>query len=258
MHRETWVTGVMVVALGTGLGLSACKTNPEKPAPPAELQGWDVKARDAWYNGTQGSRLMPLSWFQALEQPAGAPGGPFLDPTYLATFRLLPHSSAGALPVGFAVDDQDDSRLNHTSLHWLGKPADQDRVRWVGLNCSACHTGQITYGDGPPMTIQGAPSLFHFQSFIKAVDSALVQTRDDPARWDRFAKAVLAANDTPDNRKQLLAALNKLIAWEAAAEKLNEPGFDYGYGRVDAVGHIYNRTLLFGGATQPIANPADH
>jgi mono/diheme cytochrome c family protein len=258
MSRQPFL---LATALSAAMLLAACKTTPSVVA---DDQGWDTAARNAWYNGDQGSRLMPLKWFEALEQPMapgaapGAVAGHFLDPAYLDAFRILPPASPGALPVGFAIDSRDDSRLNHTSLHWLGKPAAQDKVDWVGLNCAACHTAQMTYGDGPPITVQGGPSLFHFQRFIAAVDTALRQTRDDAGRWDRFAKSVLGANDTAQNRAQLLAALNKLIAWEDAAEQLNQtPGYDYGFGRVDAVGHIYNRTLLFGGAAQPIPNPAD-
>jgi len=31
-------------------------------------QGWTPAQQRSWYYTTQGSRLMPLSWFQALEQ----------------------------------------------------------------------------------------------------------------------------------------------------------------------------------------------
>ncbi len=224
-------------------------------------QGWDDVARASWYNADQGSRLMPLAWLKALEQPnapAGAAAKPFLDPAYLAGFGILPPFKGQALPVGFAVDRMDDSHLIHTNLHWNGT----GQVDWVGLNCAACHTAQMTYG-GQTITIDGGPALFDYQSFIEAVDLSLAQTRaaakpgGDAARWDRFAKSVLGADDTPANRQHLLDALDKLIAWEAQAEALNHTGLRYGQGRVDAIGHIYNRVLLFGGAPQPVVNPAD-
>ncbi|HET6969865.1 MAG TPA: di-heme-cytochrome C peroxidase, partial [Phenylobacterium sp.] len=252
------------MAVAAAAALAACRT-PASDGPGA-TQGWSDPARAAWYNADQGSRLMPLLWFQALEQPSAT--GKFLDAAYLANFRILPPWPGQTLPIGFAVDRiDDDTRLAKTSLHWRGTPAAGDKVDWVGLNCAACHTGQMSYG-GKAITVDGAPSLFDFQSFIEAVDAALTQTRDaaqpgaaDAGRWDRFASAVLAApgggGDTPDNRKRLLGELEKLIAWETATEALNKTSSRYGYGRVDAVGHIYNRILLFGGAPQPTPNPAD-
>ena len=230
------------------------------PAPPL-VQGWSDTERNAWYNGNQGSRLMPKAWFGALEQP-GAPR-PISDPAYLATFRILPAAPGTQLPVGFAVDSSPDAAFVHTNLHWIGgKAAKDDPVDWIGLNCAACHTAAMTY-NGQTVVVQGAPSLFDFQSFIEAVDQALVQTRDsaapgaDSQRWNRFAGKVLGVNDIPANRALLLAALNKLIAWESQTEALNHTDLRYGYGRVDAVGHIFNRILLFGGAAQPSPNPAD-
>ena len=207
---------------------------------------------------------MPLSWFKALEQPGSAAREKVLNSTYLATFRILPPWGVSKLPIGFAVDRiADDSGFPHTGLHWTGKPAAEDPVDWVGLNCAACHTARITYG-GRDITIDGAPSLFDYQTFVEAVDRALTDTRDsaapgaDNGRWNRFSTSVLGLlNDNPANRARLLAALNSLIGWEAKTEALNKTDLRYGYGRVDAVGHIYNRILLFGGAPQPTPNPSD-
>ena len=218
---------------------------------------------------------MPMSWFKALEQPDEGPAAaseapkPFSDTVYLTKFGILPPRPGATLPIGFAADDLkeiggDDSRLSKTSLHWLaGKPAAQDKVQWLGLNCAACHTAQITY-NGKPITIDGGPSLFDFQSFVEAVDKALTQTRAsanpgaDDKRWNRFASSVLGpTDDNPANRAALLAALDKLITWEAQTAALNRTDLRYGFGRVDAVGHIYNRILLFGGAPQPTPNASD-
>ena len=272
MLKTTVRRGVTVATMAiAALVLIGCKS----PWPGQTIQGWDSATRDGWYNADQGSRLIPLAWMRALEQPTlpspgppspGVPDQPrhFLDADYLATFRVLPPRSGGQLPIGFAVDNADDSQLVKTKLHWLsGVPASQDKVDWVGLNCAACHTGQMSY-QGQTYTVDGAPSLFDFQSFIENLDQALTQTRDSAApgadgkRWDRFAHAVLgAANDNPDNRALLLTALGKLIDWEAQTEALNHTDLRYGYGRVDAVGHIFNRILLFGVAPQPMPNAAD-
>ncbi len=243
--------------------LAGCKS----AQPGGPVQGWDDATRDGWYNTDQGSRLMPVAWMRALEQPASdaaAPPQPFLDPGYLAGFRILPPRPGSALPIGFAVDAADDSRFVKTSLHWIaGASPAQDKVDWIGLNCAACHTAQMSYA-GQTYTVDGAPSLFDFQGFVESADKALMQTRDsagpgaDGRRWDRFAKAVLGSqNDNAANRALLLAALGKLIDWETQTEALNHADLRYGFGRVDAVGHIFNRILLFGGAPQSSPNAAD-
>jgi hypothetical protein len=258
--RKEWRAALIPgLAVAAAIVVAGCHGN--------AVQGWTQDYRQAWYNGGQGSRLMPLAWMQALEQPASggaaAPAGAmFMDNTYLATFRILPPDPGAkvALPIGFAVDQSDDTAFEKTKLRWYaGQSAGGD---WVGLNCAACHTAQLDY-QGKSVRVDGAPSLFDFQSFIEQLDDALVQTRDsaapgaDGARWDRFAKRALGAKDSPASRALLLQALNQLIDWEQQTATLNQTDLRYGYGRVDAVGHIFNRILLFGGAPQPTPNAAD-
>ena len=264
MSRTAWFSTAAAAAFMAAVTLAGCNTLCSDGP-----QGWGASCRAAWYNADQGSRLMPLAWFKALDAPDGAPSAatgaaqPFSDPGYLATFRILPPAAGAALPIGFAVDRIDDSRLVKTNLHWAGGSDAARQVDWVGLNCAACHTARMTYRD-QTLTVDGGPSLFDYQSFIEAADKALTQTRDsaapgaDPARWNRFATAVLGpGGDTPAARQRLLAELNKLIAWEAQTEALNHADLRPGYGRVDAIGHIYNRILLYGGAPQPTPNASD-
>ncbi len=115
-----------LLSLGLAAGLlSSCSTPGKGPA----TQGWTETERQAWYNTDQGSRLMPLSWFQALEQPGSAAPAKVNDPAFLATFRILQPWGSATLPIGFAVDRiADDSGFPHTGLHWTGKPANQDPV----------------------------------------------------------------------------------------------------------------------------------
>ena len=67
-------------------------------------QGWSTKQKAFWYTASQGSRLIPLTWLRALEQPGATT--PFLDRAHIVKFRYLPHASAGPgrLPIGFAID----------------------------------------------------------------------------------------------------------------------------------------------------------
>jgi hypothetical protein len=52
---------------------------------------------------------------------------------------------------------------------------------------------------------------------------------------------VLAGHDSPANRDLLKKALASLIAWEKDNARLNQTPVRYGYGRLDAFGHIFNK-----------------
>lgn len=232
------------------LGSCFGDTTPPQPVSP---QGWDDAQRAAWYGGKQGSRLMPYAWFKALERAEDQ--SPFASAASLARFRFLARTDQ-PLPVGFAVDDNDDSRLTFSKLRWFdGQGA---RENWVGLNCAACHTSEIAFGDKPPLRIDGGPALVDFQAFTRALDQALVATRDDPAKWDRFARAVLAPDrDNAANRELLKAAFARYWDWQQRTAKLDATTLQYGPGRLDAVGRIFNKVALFSQSPDPIVNPPD-
>jgi len=251
--RTAWAltAGALLATLGS------CTT----PAGPgAGAQGWTEQEQSWWYEATQGSRLMPLAWMQALEQ-AGS-DQPFLADEHMAAFGFLPRTTSfGArLPVGFAVDDNDDTDLSVSKLRWFeGQTA---KERWIGLNCSACHTAQIAHGD-ETMRIDGGPSLVDFQGFVEAIDAALVATHDQPEKWDRFATAVLSGGnnetdrDNETNRDKLKSALAELIGWQQSTGRMNATPSRYGPARLDAFGHIFNKVSLFVNDANPVASPPD-
>lgn len=253
-HAVAIVYGALLVALGS------C-TSPSDPKVGA--QGWTDEQQRWWYEATQGSRLMPLAWMQALEQANSAE--PFLSAAHMAQYGFLPRTTAtGArLPVGFAIDDNDDGNLSFSNLDWFEGQGSKEY--WIGLNCSACHTAEINYGDRA-LRVDGGPSLVDFQSFIEAVDAALVATRDRPDKWDRFAKNVLGgagpegqaqSRDNSVNRGMLRSALDKLIKWQQRTEQMNETPMRYGPARLDAFGHIYNKVSMFADDQNSVANPPD-
>ena len=220
------------------------------PAPSLD-QGWTAAQQTSFYQASQGSRLLPLAWLKALEQPGGS-GKLFLDNAYVASFRYLPSAAGAGLPVGFAVDVSDEADLSTTKLHWRG---DQGaREPWVGLNCAACHTSEITYR-GRTLRIDGGPTLADFQSFFEALDLALTQTRDDPAKFNRFAGRVLGGANTAANQAMLKAALASLVARRQALDGLNATPLRYGPGRLDAIGRIFNQMEVDLAPAQPTANP---
>ncbi|HEX6142110.1 MAG TPA: di-heme-cytochrome C peroxidase [Geminicoccaceae bacterium] len=218
-------------------------------------QGWSEADRRGWYDGTQGSRLIPFDWLVALEQPDN--GQPFLATEHIERFRYLPRTDPSGrpmLPVGFALDDSDDSELTFTRLRWTtGQGSD---ARWVGMNCSACHTGEIAF-EGRRLRIDGGATIADFQSFMETLDQALEATRAEPEKWERFAAAVLDGRDTDANRALLEGAFDDLLAWRRKVALMNETPLRYGYARLDAFGHIFNKAALLTNASDPIANPPD-
>lgn len=207
-------------------------------------QKWSDKDLKAWYDGTQGSRLIPLDWLLALEQPDAI--SLFIADEHIAKFRYLPRP--GKLPIGFALDDTSDDQLSVTRLRW--RSDQKANEKWVGLNCAACHTSQITYR-GSRVRVEGGPALADFQDFIETLNSALVQTRDQPDKFDRFAgRALATSNNKAADRELLKKALSDLIEWQLKVERMNATDLRYGYGRLDAFGHIFNKVVL-------VANPPE-
>lgn len=221
-------------------------------------QGWTRDMRDAWYAGTQGSRLMPLGWMQALERADS--DQPFASPDHLARYGFLPppEGSRRDLPIGFAVDKQDDATLRVTRLRWYeGQQGRGEQVEpWVGLNCAACHTAMLRH-EGRTHLVDGGPSLVDFQSFVEDLDLALHATRADPDRWDRFATQVLSDRDTQANRALLAQSFDQLLAWQDRTAQMNQTDMRYGAGRLDAVGHILNKILMFTDAPVSAGNPSN-
>lgn len=202
--------------------------------PPAHAAGpvyaeqgtqWTPQARLQYYSQDQGSRLMPLKWFQALKQ---ADGKPFLDDS-LSRYGYLrnPASRVSGLPVGFTTNGDA-----------------------VGMTCAACHTREIEVG-GKAYRIDGGPAISDFQSFAADLDGAVERTLQDPSAFNGFASAVLGGAPT-DQQKQRLR--KQVEAWflpyhtiMSIALPKDQP---WGPARLDAVTMILNRlTGLDIGAT---------
>ncbi|MFP7572027.1 di-heme-cytochrome C peroxidase [Marivita sp. S2033] len=246
----------VIVALCGMLATASCLRDAQGDETVA--QGWTEKNRFDWYWATQGSRLMPEDWFTALERADSAE--PFSDVSYLTSFGFVapPAGSDTDRPVGFAIDSQADAIFVNSGLRWYeGQQGGETTAeRWIGLNCAACHTARISY-EGRDMIVDGGPSLLDFQSFIEALDQALETTRSETGKWERFNAAVLEGKDTAANRALLASAYDDLLEWQRKTDAMNETPVRYGYGRLDAVGHIFNKILMFAGADVQDGNPAN-
>lgn len=238
--------GAALLAAAVGAGLAA------RAQTQVDLQqGWDGPTVTRWYGGFQGSRLVPEAWLRQLEHPGGT--GKFLDPAYIASFRYLT-DGASNLPVGFAIDIQDDKRLGATKLRW--KPGQGSKEPWVGLTCSACHTAELRLGDRA-MRVQGGPTLGDFQGLLEAFNQTLFETSDDPAKFKRFADGVLGPQATAAQRQTLKTAVGQLASYQLKLFAMNRTNLRYGYGRLDAVGHILNKVAFVAKPDGPTANLSD-
>lgn len=220
-------------------------------------QNWSAKDLALWRDTSQGSRLIPLSWMMALEIQGSKV--PFVSDANVQTYGYTPRTlefdyRSYRLPRGFVVDQGSDKALTFSRLRWKSGQSDQEP--WVGMNCSACHTANISYG-GHTWEIQGGPTNADYQKFFEAFRGALAETHSDSEKFDRFAGKVLADADTEQNRQLLANALNTLSQFLAKSAALNHTDLVYGPGRVDAVGHILNRVAQLNGAPEPTPNPSD-
>ena len=147
-------------------------------------QGWTQKQRGSWYEATQGSRLIPKSWFDALEVSDGDTA--FSEISNLTSYGLLPprSDSVHKLPIGMAVDRQADEALKVSGLRWYkGQLGGEETAEpWIGLNCATCHTGSHRY-QGKTSVVDGAPGLFDYQNFTEALKRALTATKQKPEKW---------------------------------------------------------------------------
>lgn len=251
MARRTLLVSAAVALLATAQAL-----NSQGPAPASASQGWTSQDQRFWYWTTQGSRLMPASWVRALERAEDQT--PFLAPANINRYRYLTSGMQDGLPVGFAVDRQDDNHLERTRLRWRTRQGDDEP--WIGLTCAACHTSEIAVGTRR-LRIDGAPGMGDFQRMVEDIDRALHALRDSAAataagkgKWRRFTAAVLGRRDNDANRAMRLRALGEHIARRDQVAAMNRTPIRYGFSRVDAIGYIYNQASLLSGANPPTAN----
>jgi hypothetical protein len=188
-------------------------------------QGWSDDLREAFYFTPQGSHLVPYDWAVALEVADGeelffAPEN-FQKLGYLQAPTAASGSNPDDLPIGFVREPAPGSAVGD----------------WLGMNCAACHTGEIVHGDAR-ILVDGAPTLADFQALMKGLEASFDALLSDPSKFERFAAKV----DTAEVERGLplreqvegyVDTLRHLVAsgWTV------EP---YGFGRLDAFGHILN------------------
>ncbi|GAA6134073.1 10S-dioxygenase [Oceaniserpentilla sp. 4NH20-0058] len=214
-------------------------------------QNWDSADSLWFYNTTQGSNLLPYDILLNLEQAQSSER--FLDTKNVEKYRYLPQKASydnkDALPVGWVKDTHN------------GKD-------YIGFTCAACHTTQINY-KGTGMRIDGGPTLGDMESLLGAIENSLAASQENtnPEKFERLFNKINPQGSSADKQafSSEIAKAYKDIRFYNCSNQPVHPGvykdrqdkdphnnacFDdkdeinYGYGRLDAIGRIYNRTLL--------------
>ena len=125
----------------------------------ALCQNWNAEEQQRFWFLSQGSQIIPYSWFLALEQATSA--RPFRDPGYLDGFRYLPQRPTPMNPDGLPIGFTRDSARGNDDYEYISDS-------WLGMTCAACHTGQVEFG-GHKVLIDGAPTMADFEGFLNAL-----------------------------------------------------------------------------------------
>ena len=188
-------------------------------------QGWSNADRSFFYFSPQGSPIIPLSYFMALEQPDSE--SPFLNQDYLREMGMIFWDDPVANPLGLPVGlTQDIGRLGNEPQ--------------LGMNCSACHVAEIRVGDTVAL-VDGGVSHFNFWEFMTSLDEALTQTAEDQERLNRFVNNLNEQANISLEIDQVEARLNQIIAQRSQWSARNHTNVIPGPGRVDALNVILNQ-----------------
>lgn len=204
------------------------------------VQGWTPRQSLWFYTTTQGSNLLPYSFFLNLEQTGSQEL--FRSQANMNHYRYLvqkpTYSNPDGLPVGMVANS------------YRGKT-------YMGLTCAACHTSQVnvlaTQGayknQFVGLRIDGGPAMSDMESFMRGLAAALAKTNHDSAKRQRFVDAVLKHGGDYSTEQEVREDLQKTLQTITDYNLMNDPHtkdgkpVNYGYARLDAFGRIYNRVL---------------
>ncbi len=197
-------------------------------------QGWSAEERDLWNHTSAGQALLPYRWLKVLERADNQKH--WLDEGYMKSLGFLfepktPHNPE-RLPIGFAI-----------------APKDSPVAGYLGMTCTSCHTGQVSYRGKGLRIVAGAAS-FDVSRLIGDMYAGLAKTYSQPDKWQRFAKGVLGAELNPENEAKLKSeVLHEMqdVQWDYAAEAKAPGEFaTMGPGRMDPFNRIGNHVVGFG------------
>jgi mono/diheme cytochrome c family protein len=193
-------------------------------------QGWSAADSLWFYTATQGSNLLPYSFFLVLEQSGSS--ALFRADENIDRYGYLPQRQTSSNPDGLPAGMVRDK--------YQGKA-------YMGFTCAACHTTQINY-QGTGIRIDGGPAYSDMETFMIDLAEALYATLKNPEKLQRFVANVLQQghyNNTDDIQADLKQYAQRIKTYTIvnSPRDAQRPLTRYGYARLDAFGRIYNRVL---------------
>jgi hypothetical protein len=189
-------------------------------------QNWSPEVRQAFYTTSQGSRMMPYSWFMALEASDSQES---FSRVKLIQLGYLDNENTtdnpDRLPVGFVKDQYE---LN-------------PKEDFIGLTCAACHTTRLSYGN-KTYQIDGAPTLADMWGMLTGIDDSLKATMENGDKFSRFAGKVLGVESS--NPKAVAELRSQVVEFRKYWTQFIQDSrttHPWGRGRLDAFGMIFNR-----------------
>lgn len=254
MHRHA----LPLVLIGLGLAVSSCGggrlpdgpagDGPPTPAAIVELEtGLTADERERWRFTAEGSDLVPVDALRALIDVDT--GRTFADS--LPRYGFLPSPASPAnpygLPVGWTTDVPSYSPF---------------QVDYVGLNCSACHTGQIEVmrddGTRVGLRIDGAPNLADIEALVVAAKVSVAHMLEHPMEALLFVWRLLELEPPPKAADRTVAGSLREEEREALRELLEpyaEAAMNDRPDPADAVAEVLGRqcaNILRKGFEEPV------
>lgn len=181
-----FVVGVLggMLLRSSGIVGPRVREAPPLPAPltPEGQNALTPRERETFYHLSEGGELFPLDWFLALEvETMAADGGlqarPFMD--NIERYGLLFDPKSPGNPYGLPVG------ISLARGKVLG-------IEMIGLNCTACHVGQVQYRNRA-VRIDGGPNMVLVNKFLRDMILETEDTLKSPRRLARFWERVRAA-----------------------------------------------------------------
>ena len=213
-------------------------------------QNWDAEEQQRFWFTAQGSLIIPYDWFLFLEQADSTTL--FRDAEHMDGLRYLPQKPTDLNPDGLPIGFTKDVTRRRAPYSSISKT-------WLGITCAACHTNQIEVtsgGETQRILIDGGPTLGDFEGFADSLVDALDATAADGAKFDRFAAAVLAKQGVRASsfrKRSLKSRVEEVTQIRRAWNARNKGQHPYGFGRLDAIGAIFNEV-----AAVPLDLPNNH
>jgi hypothetical protein len=208
----------------SGMAAQACTSENYKAK--GLSQDWPAKDRAAWYELSQGSRLIPMAWYEVLL--LSGEYTKFSDrenqERYASQF-----CADSDLPIGLVVD------------------VAEGRDPALGLTCSACHTGVLHVGTRE-YVVEGGSSDLDLQTYMADMFLALADAYSDAsvsdagvtsgALWQSFTQGVLEDGHSAEENLALETEVRDWLQRRYQIQESIEAGGKWGHGRTDAVGPV--------------------